>query len=430
MKKLFCRGLLFFSVLGYTHNFAQHKPLRIGDTIPEKVLTTSLQVVNSPHKTARLIDDKDKLILLDFWATWCSACLLNFPKMEELQKQYGDRIKIIAVTYQNRDLIEKFFSSKNGMRYNKLFSVTDDKMFTELFPHRGIPYIAWIKDGKLVNTTDAEQVTAKSINEILENKESSLQTIVQMSRDRPLFLSEEFDRQKHTSMLNYSFLSKGHIPEIGAGITFRKNEEQKVNGCLFTNLSLWDIYFSIGYQIFNSLHIHEGFTEKRMLVDVNDIGKIIGVQQSDGTFDGQDLYNYELNVPATKSDSLYPYMLEDLNRYTPLKAIIQKKNVQCLILKRTSSKDKIATKGGDLVSTFPQSPSVLQNAPLSHMVNMINGKTPIKLPLIDETGYKENVDLRISGITTAEKLNKELQKYDLEVVEEQRELMMMVITDQ
>lgn len=61
---------------------------------------------------------------------------------------------------------------------------------------------------------------------------------------------------------------------------------------------------------------------------------------------------------------------------------------------------------------------------------MINGQTPIRLPLIDETGIMGNVDLRVSEITTAEQLSKELAKYGLTVTREERELEMLVIKDQ
>lgn len=430
MKNIFCRGFMFlaFTLVAATTSFGQDKSLKIGESLPDSVWSTPLQVVNHPQKTITLSQDKDKLILLDFWATWCSACLLNFPKMHALQKQFGDQIKILAVTDQSRVVLEKFFSTTNGKRYDKTVSVADDKMLHQLFPHRGIPYIVWIKDGKVITTTDADQVTEKTIQELLTSQPSSLQTVIQMSKDRPLFLSEDFDRQKNVQMLHYSFFSRGHIPAIGSGGTLRKSTNEKIYGCQFTNLPLYDIYFSIGYQLFKSLAIHESFSEKRMIVEVSDPKNITGIVRADGTLHPEEVYSYEMTVPVTKSDSLYFYMLQDLNRYTGYHAAIRKKKVNCLVLKSTSSRNQIATKGGAMISTFPQSPSILQNAPLSHMINMINGKTSIELPLIDETGYSGNVDLRISGISTAENLNKELQRYGLEIVREQRELDMMVIS--
>jgi thiol-disulfide isomerase/thioredoxin len=41
---------------------------------------------------------KDKVVIVDFWASWCNPCKESFPAMNELQKKYRDRgLLIIAV---------------------------------------------------------------------------------------------------------------------------------------------------------------------------------------------------------------------------------------------------------------------------------------------------------------------------------------------
>ncbi len=406
------------------------KALKIGQKIPEAIWKTPLQVLNSPQKTTTLNDDKDKIIIIDFWATWCSACLLNFPKMEQLQAKFGSKIKILAVTRQDRATIDRFFSTENGKKYNHMLTVTDDQLLSTLIPHKAIPYIAWFKDGRLLNTTDAEQVTATNIQQLLDGEQPDLQTVQHISRDRPLFLSQDFDRQRHVDLLNYSFFAKGHIPDVSAGGTYRKNEKNITYGWQFTNLPLSNIYFTIGYELFQKFKVKEKFTEKRMLLQIQDVEKLNGIKNPDGTYSNQYIFNYEFLVAPEKANFLFDYMLNDLNRYTDFNAAVEKRKVPCLVLKKTTAENKIATQGGEMVSTFPQSPSILKNAPLSHMVNMINGKTNIALPMIDETGITGNVDLEVSGINNVDQLNRELHPYGLQVIVETRELYMLIITDQ
>ncbi|KAL7748786.1 hypothetical protein RI367_005699 [Sorochytrium milnesiophthora] len=38
-----------------------------------------------------------KVTVIDFWATWCKYCMPAFPHLSDLQKQYGDKINVVAV---------------------------------------------------------------------------------------------------------------------------------------------------------------------------------------------------------------------------------------------------------------------------------------------------------------------------------------------
>ena len=431
MKNIFCRGSmsLAFILVAATTSFAQNKSLKIGDSLPENFWTTPLQIVNHPQKTIDFSDDKNKLILIDFWSTWCSACLINLPKIASLQQKFGNKINIIPVSSQDKAALEKFFSSPNGKKYKSMMSIYEDKKLHEIFPHAGVPFIIWIKDGKLLNSTDAGQLTEQTINEVLSGGKSSLQTIIQIDRARPLMLSEDYDRQRNVQLLNYSFFAKGQIPDIGAGGTYRKTALGKIHGRQFTNLPLWDMYYAIGYELFKQQD-KTSFTEKRMIIEVKEPEKLMPIEKADGSNDGTNLYNYEFIIPEQKSDSLYNYMLEDFNRYSGYTVTLEKRPVKCLVLVRTSTKDKLATKGGEKRSTFPRTPSILRNVPLKNMINMLNGEINIKELFIDETGYTGNVDIEVSGVKDIANLKKELQKYDLDLIPEERQILMMIIKDQ
>ncbi|MEZ7888250.1 TlpA family protein disulfide reductase [Cloacibacterium sp.] len=419
MKNIFCRGFLSlaFTLVAATTSFAQNKSLKIGESLPENIWSTPLQLVNHPQKTITLSQDKDKLILLDFWNTWCSSCLLNFPKMEELQKQFGDKIKILAVSNQDRLVLEKFFASKNGQRYKNVVSVAGDKMFHQLFPHKGVPYIIWIKDGKMLNTTDGAQVTEKTIQEVLGGENSSLRTVVQMSRDRPLMLSENFDNEKDLSMISYSLFAKGRIRGMGFGSGFHRSG-QIVYGRQFTNFSFWEIASAIANEIFQKKN--QSFNEKR---------RIIEFKNPERRVEDKSLYNYEYIVPQSKADSLYPLMLENLSRFADYKTIIEKRKVKCLVLKRTSTVDKLKTKGSEMSFLFSLSKTNLQNTSLYALVNSLNAVPTISLPIVDETGYPNNIDLTMGAISDLNSIRKELMRYDLDLVEAERVLDMLVISE-
>lgn len=49
-----------------------------------------------------LEDYRGKVVLLDFWASWCAPCLEDMPHLIKLQKQHGDRLQIIGISMDDR----------------------------------------------------------------------------------------------------------------------------------------------------------------------------------------------------------------------------------------------------------------------------------------------------------------------------------------
>ena len=69
-------------------------------------------------KPLSLSGSRGKVILLNFWATWCGPCRAEIPDLIELQKKYGDRLQIIGLDVDDDDSAEvKKFVEKNGINY-------------------------------------------------------------------------------------------------------------------------------------------------------------------------------------------------------------------------------------------------------------------------------------------------------------------------
>jgi thiol-disulfide isomerase/thioredoxin len=59
-----------------------------------------------------------KVILLNFWATWCGPCRAEIPDLVELQKKYADRLQIIGLDVDDDDVAEvKKFVEENKINY-------------------------------------------------------------------------------------------------------------------------------------------------------------------------------------------------------------------------------------------------------------------------------------------------------------------------
>jgi peroxiredoxin len=67
----------------------------------------------------KLSDYKGKVVVLNFWATWCPPCRKEIPDFNELQAQYGDRgIQFIGVALDEEGLAKvKKWTSTNPVNY-------------------------------------------------------------------------------------------------------------------------------------------------------------------------------------------------------------------------------------------------------------------------------------------------------------------------
>jgi len=85
-----------------------------------------------------LKDLKGRVVLLDFWATWCPPCRKSFPWMDEMYSRYKeDGFIIVAVSEDTKhELVEHFIKEMNP-----LFPIAHDPMgeVAEKFKLRGMP---------------------------------------------------------------------------------------------------------------------------------------------------------------------------------------------------------------------------------------------------------------------------------------------------
>ncbi|HXH37128.1 MAG TPA: TlpA disulfide reductase family protein [Thermoanaerobaculia bacterium] len=67
-------------------------------------------------RTVRLSDFRGKVVLLNFWATWCGGCRVEMPWLIEIYRQYRSQgLEIIGVSMDDggEEVIAKFTKAKN-----------------------------------------------------------------------------------------------------------------------------------------------------------------------------------------------------------------------------------------------------------------------------------------------------------------------------
>lgn len=96
----------------------------------------------------------EKIVLIDFWASWCGPCISNFPKLEDAKKKFEtDRFEIISVS-----LDDNFENWKEGMKKHHTSFVNVfapeawESLVVKFFKIKSIPrYVLLGKEGKVIN---------------------------------------------------------------------------------------------------------------------------------------------------------------------------------------------------------------------------------------------------------------------------------------
>ncbi len=88
---------------------------------------------------------KGKVVVVEFWATWCPPCRKSIPHLIEMSKHFGDKVTIIGCTQESLDEVQDFVKEQ-GMKYPIAVGCKSSGQYGV----SGIPHAFVIgKDGKI-----------------------------------------------------------------------------------------------------------------------------------------------------------------------------------------------------------------------------------------------------------------------------------------
>jgi thiol-disulfide isomerase/thioredoxin len=108
-------------------------------------------VTDMNGQSVKLSAFKGKVILLDFWATWCPPCKAEIPGFVELQEAYRDKgLQVVGVSVDDTPDKLKPFASEYKMNYPVLVGLERDDFKDAYGPMWGIPTTYLIaRDGRI-----------------------------------------------------------------------------------------------------------------------------------------------------------------------------------------------------------------------------------------------------------------------------------------
>jgi thiol-disulfide isomerase/thioredoxin len=98
----------------------------------------------------KLASYKGKVLLINFWATWCGPCKAEIPDLVALQAQYGKDLQVIGISVDDDAKDMKPYAEQFRMNYPVLVGLNHDDVQNAYGPLWGIPVTTLIsREGKL-----------------------------------------------------------------------------------------------------------------------------------------------------------------------------------------------------------------------------------------------------------------------------------------
>lgn len=100
----------------------------------------SLSFIDAEGRRVDLADFKDRVILLNLWATWCGPCVKEMPSLDRLQAQLGgDAFQVVALSLDRggRAAVEPFYKKTGVQNLTVFLDPASDSM--KALSLRGLP---------------------------------------------------------------------------------------------------------------------------------------------------------------------------------------------------------------------------------------------------------------------------------------------------
>jgi len=127
-----------FSVMLLTILFLTYDLCQAGNEnwIGKRAPDFKLQTVFG-NKSFSLKSEKGKIVIIDFWASWCAPCKKSLPKLEQLQSEYNIDLKIFAINIDDDVTNAQIFLKQNRINLTALYD--KNKSIVEIFDIEAMP---------------------------------------------------------------------------------------------------------------------------------------------------------------------------------------------------------------------------------------------------------------------------------------------------
>lgn len=124
------------------------------------------QLEDSEGNTFDYASTKGKVVLINFWATWCPPCIAEMPGLEKLYNDYKDKVIFLFVSNEDNEKVSRFLT-KNNYSFKVHKPVTK---YLEAFDVSSIPRTFLIdkKGNIIIDKTGASNWNSEKVRSVID----------------------------------------------------------------------------------------------------------------------------------------------------------------------------------------------------------------------------------------------------------------------
>jgi thiol-disulfide isomerase/thioredoxin len=357
-------------------------------------------ILNAPVRSIQLKDLKGKIVLLDFWGTFCGACIEAMPHLQRLQDSFPGQLQIITLSEETPTRIAQFLKVKPS---NLWFGIDSNGAIRTRFPYQIIPHDILIgPEGQLIAATNPEVITSLVIDSLLQHLAVHLPVKEDMISNPEDLIHQVFGA---ADTVQSRFLIQGEIKGAGSmSSTWLIDSVFKGRRITCINLNLGLLY----------MLAHGGYSFSRTI---------------DSTGTGTQV-RYSLDLIVPHSQDLLPTLLTQLSGHFDVQARIVPMEKDVYVL-RIIDQDKFGAiprnQDGQKTYSVMHGEVNQKNMTMKDMAQVLEDYGVGK-PTLDETHNLERLDIRFTWRPEdPASLTESLQVMGLSLTKERRIIPVLVL---
>lgn len=127
------------------------------------------KIVTEQWLTGKAPDTKGKVLIVDFWATWCPPCRATIPDLNKLATKFKDDVVVIGISNEKPEVVQAFMQ-KTEMKYN--VGIDTENTSSKAIGIQGIPHVLVISADGIVRwqgfpLDDSDPLTEAVVSKIV-----------------------------------------------------------------------------------------------------------------------------------------------------------------------------------------------------------------------------------------------------------------------